>query len=455
MFSIVYFNAYEDGLTSEERNALLSNNTYDYNFVSKDEIFYNQLDSTKRIYSASVSKKENEADTFTVEIDENHFFYKKLLYTPKALLHYFKVFKNGDVNNDDECIFYGRLVSYEKSWNNRIKLTCEGCLAFLKDNFSFVTNREIDNSTVFRNSLLNKVGLFPRYHRAISTVDGHETFSGGYDGLNFNKKPRKVCNFYVNDTKIDSSNISNFFNKEAQYSDFDMVSTDEYKSFSNYELMQKCASALGVKVYAKLDRSESALPDYVKGIETVNNTTKVDQSDGLVGIHYLTEYRTTNKKIEFGKNLIDFTESISEYETFSGIYPSAFDSFSNDTLNVTSYCNPNLFTGYGLIVATKDMADAVNSYKDQPQILQQIFSSEIAKQIPTKSINITFLDLSRLGFDVEEIHMYDNVQVISKPHNLNVTLPVTEITYDLIDVKNSMVQLGKTYSTPITDQIKK
>lgn len=451
MYSIVYFNSYDDGLTDEEIEQQVEAGTYDVNTVSNDEIFYNPLDKHKRIYSASITKKENEPDVFTVEIDENHFFYEKLYSYPFALVHYFKVFKGSDVTSDDDCVFYGRLVSYEKSWNNRLKLTCEGCLAFLKDNFSFVTNREIDNSTVFNNSLLNKVGLFPHATRNISTANGHETYVSTYDTYErINKTPRKVNNFYVDGVKINSANISNYFMERAEYNHFDMEVNDEYKMFTNLELLQKCANAIDVKAYATFDRSESSLPDYVKGIN--ENTGEVDQDSGYVGIHYLTQYRDTNIKIEFGKNLLDFTDSISEDGTFTSVFTGAY--IGNNEIDTSMYYNVNMMEQYGVIASTKDISSELERYSDDSMTQKEILDRMISSQIPTRSLNISFLDLSRFGLDGEEIRLYDNVHVISKPHHMDIELPVTEINYDLLDAKNSTIQLGKTFSTPITDYVK-
>jgi hypothetical protein len=62
--------------------------------------------------------------------------------------------------------------------------------------------------------------------------------------------------------------------------------------------------------------------------------------------------------------------------------------------------------------------------------------------------------LSNLGIEADEIRLYDNVRILSKPHNLDIVLPVTEIHYDLKNPQDSIVQLGKTFSTPITNYIK-
>ncbi|MBP3398676.1 MAG: hypothetical protein J6K75_02845, partial [Erysipelotrichaceae bacterium] len=142
MYNIIYFCSVNN-LSDEEIQEQIENDTYDVNQMTDDTVFYDPLDPAKRIYSATISKKENEADVLTIEINNNHFLFNTIIERVDPLNHYFKVYRN-DTRKDDDCIFYGRMVSFERTWNNRIKLTCEGALAFLKDNWCFITNQEID-----------------------------------------------------------------------------------------------------------------------------------------------------------------------------------------------------------------------------------------------------------------------------------------------------------------------
>jgi len=450
MYNIIYFCSV-DNLSDEEINEQIENDTYDVNQMTDDTVFYDPLDPAKRIYSATISKKENEADVLTIEINNNHFLFNTIIERVDPLNHYFKVYRN-DTRKDEDCIFYGRMVSFERTWNNRIKLTCEGALGFLKDNWCFITNQEIDNGSVYKNILLNKVGLFPRGGRKINIADGRERYYSRSICERINKTPRKINNFYVDGVKVDSSNINEFFSyARADYNDFDMSTSEEYKTMSNYDAMQKCLNAKDIKAYATIDTSECTLPDYVRGINTDN---VVDDDRALVAIHYLTDYRDTDKIIEFGKNLIDFTESISESDRYTAMYPEFWNSVSSTQIDATNYYADAQVEDYGIIAHINDMTKAAEQFGDEPQIIRDIIYREISKQIPTKTLNISFIDLSNFGIDADEIRLYDNVRILSKPHNLDIVLPVTEIHYDLKNPQDSIVQLGKTFSTPITNYIK-
>ena len=413
-----------------------------------DVVFYDELDSTKSIYNPSISKKENTADVFSFEIDKNHFMWDKI----EPLSSYFKVFENAITESN--CIFYGRVVSYEKVWNNHIKYTAEGALAFLKDNYSIVTNQEIDNETAVRNILFGKLGMFPRYQRSIAYNGENETYEQWGEFDNINKSFRKISNIYVDDERLTPTNAQYLFEEyvggHATAADFGFDGSTEAKAFNSYELMQKVAELTGLHIEAELDSSASTLPDYVKGKTAEGN---VDNSQGSWSLHYYSDYHSNHDaNIEFGENLLDFTTTLSQVDRFTAVMPIGKDGLNigGNTISTYIVTRPEQIEEYGYILKVIEYPEIEDVEDLRNAALKDIFFQQTGL-----SINCKFVDLSRLGFDnVSKIRLNDNIRCISRVHNVDEELPVTELTIDLFDVSNSTVQLGKTYSVPITEQIK-
>ena len=66
------------------------------------------------------------------------------------------------------------------------------------------------------------------------------------------------------------------------------------------------------------------------------------------------------------------------------------------------------------------------------------------------SIDISFLDLSKLGVDVDKIDLYDNIEFISTPHNISCSYMVGKMKSDLSKPGDAYVSLGVTTKT-LTD----
>ena len=104
--------------------------------------------------------------------------------------------------------------------------------------------------------------------------------------------------------------------------------------------------------------------------------------------------------------------------------------------------NETLESLYGRIIGTATWDDI-----DDPQTLKNLAQGMVNGQALKTSLTITAFDLSILDSDISRIEVGQYVNVISKPHDLNVWLLCKEKSIDLTHPEKSTVTLGATQAT--------
>lgn len=295
------------------------------------------------------------------------------------------------VFQDDYLLFRGRILNDEQGIYNEKKITCEGELAFLLDSIQ----RPYD----------------------FMSGDLHTTVSELFTFFitNHNSQVEESKRFKVgNITVVDPNNY--------------IVRSDSTYLNTWDSINKKLIESLGGYLFIR------------------------HEADGIY-IDYLANFNTlSSQKIEFGKNLLDFSKVIKGEDIATAIIPlgAKTGEDSDEKLTISSVnggvdyvFDQTAVEEYGLIFKTvehSDVTEASNlltkAYEDLSNAVNLIVS-----------IDLTAVDLSAINVDVNSFRLGTYVKVVSRPNNLDSNFLVQKLSISLSNVSGNKLTLGSTYST--------
>lgn len=166
------------------------------------------------------------------------------------------------------------------------------------------------------------------------------------------------------------------------------------------------------------------------------------------------EYGTlVNQPIELGKNLTDLEITVDATDRINVLVPLGKIgtdgnrlTIQNATVNGAAYGKDyiaadsvNSFYSVSATHQWEDVTDPTNLYNKAVEYLDTVSKAAV-------TISASAADLSLAGYDVSPIRLGDRVRLISKSHNLDVTMLCTGRTYDLLDPAKDTVKLTSTMS---------
>ena len=181
--------------------------------------------------------------------------------------------------------------------------------------------------------------------------------------------------------------------------------------------------------------------------------TRLDSQTGIRYIDYLADYsHVCDQAIEFGVNLLDFSEYISAEDLFTVLIPLGAKQEDADgnyigRVNITS-----VTPGGHEYVSNRAAEDLfgniwkINVWDDitDPNELKALGEAYLAKNLTeATTITITAIDLSLVDVDAEAIHIGDGIRVVSLPHNIDDIFQCSRISYDILSPQNSEYEFGK------------
>lgn len=208
--------------------------------------------------------------------------------------------------------------------------------------------------------------------------------------------------------------------------------------------------------------------DYIndKLIDRLGGYIRTRHYNGIRYIDYLTDYGNINSQsIEFGKNIIDFTQKIDAKDVATIIMPLGAKQQDVDgeeterRLTITNaviddeYYNKDYLIDeaaveiFGRIAKTVIFDDITlpnNLYKKGQEALEEQKTLGI-------TLDLDAIDLHLLNVDVEKISLADSVRVISKPHNIDTWMKVSKINIDFVRPDNTRLIMGTTLGA-LTEQ---
>lgn len=207
---------------------------------------------------------------------------------------------------------------------------------------------------------------------------------------------------------------------------------DSLYRYTNYETTLKCIS----------DKLVNRLGGHIR-IRKVNGVKYID---------YLADYEgQSDQTIEFGKNLLDFSQTIDVSDIATAVIPLG-EKLEESTIealeerltikSVNNGCDfvysPSAVNNYGWIYKTVTF-DSVTVPSNLKRKGEEYLSSV---QFENLVLECTAVDLNNLDVDIQRINILDMVRVISEPHGLNRLFPVTKLKLSLDNPEKDQITLG-------------
>lgn len=178
----------------------------------------------------------------------------------------------------------------------------------------------------------------------------------------------------------------------------------------------------------------------------------------------LQEYgKICEQYIEFGENLLDYSENVSASDLYTCVIPKGarLDESPIEGLeayvDITSVNDGKDYLYSEDAVAVYGWNRCVVSWDDvtQPENLKKKGEDWLKdNQFETMVLELTAADLSMLDSSIESFELGDTVPVYSKPHGMDRTFPVQKLEFHLLDPSQDKLELGSTMKLSYTEQNK-
>ena len=178
----------------------------------------------------------------------------------------------------------------------------------------------------------------------------------------------------------------------------------------------------------------------------------------------LQEYgKICEQPIEFGDNLLDYSENVSASDLYTCVIPKGTRLEESPIegleayVDITSVNDGKDYLYSADAVATYGWNRCVVSWNDvtEPKNLKKKGEDWLKdNQYETMVLELTAADLSMLDADIESFELGDTIPVYSKPHGMDRLFPVQKLELHLQDPSSDKLQLGNTMKLSYTEQNK-
>lgn len=295
------------------------------------------------------------------------------------------------VYQNEEIIFRGRILDSEQGWYNQRKITCEGELAFLNDSIV----RPYDYQTKGQ----------------ISIQDLFTQFIGEH-----NSQVDEVKRFKIGSITVEDGDTTNDLNLISR-------ANEDYDSTWN-SINEKLINSLGGYLRVRHE-TDGVYIDYLKDINILAVQT-----------------------IEFGKNLLDISQTVSGDNMVTAIIPlGAKNEETGKRLTIETVndgkdylINQEQASLYGVIfqkVVWDDVTIADNLLSKAQSYISSI-------GVLNTSIEINAVDISLLDADLNSFKLGTKVRVESEPHGVDSTFMIEKLSIDLMKPESNKLTLNST-----------
>ena len=201
---------------------------------------------------------------------------------------------------------------------------------------------------------------------------------------------------------------------------------------------------------------------------------RYDPIDGKRYLDYLSDYHEEHaQKIEFGKNLLDFTKSFSSEDYCTVLVPRGEQLVDGPYDALTAYFTVESVNGgsiyvtltnddfetppdvlpvdeFGWIESVHDWDDV----SDPSNLLRKAKTYLKDLQFDNMELTVNAFDLNYAGGEYEDIYLNDSVRVISSPHGLDKLFPVTKMEIPLDEPTDTVFTLGSSVKVSLTHREK-
>lgn len=189
-----------------------------------------------------------------------------------------------------------------------------------------------------------------------------------------------------------------------------------------------------------------------KLVKRLGGHIRIRKANGIKYLDYLADYPVTSDQvIEFGRNLLDFSQTLDAQDIATAIIPlgakleeSTIEAL-DERLTIKSVNNDCDFIfnqaavdTFGWVFKTVTF-DAVTVPSNLKRKGEEYLSSV---QFESLVLDVTAVDLNNVNVDISRIHLLDRVRVKSEPHGLDSFFPVTKLIISLEKPESDKIVLG-------------
>ena len=199
-----------------------------------------------------------------------------------------------------------------------------------------------------------------------------------------------------------------------------------------------------------------------KLISRLGGHIRVRHANNIRYIDYLEDYDNTNNQvIEFGENLLDYTEDMDASDVATRIIPlgarleeSSIDALESYTTiesvndGVPFIESNSAIEKFGIVTRTVSFDDITLPQNLKEKAIKYL--SDI--QFENISLTCKAIDLNMVDGSFERIKLGDLIRVISKPHGMDRFFPVTALTLKLDKPEDNTITLGTSIKTGISER---
>ncbi|WP_051197923.1 phage tail protein [Butyrivibrio sp. MB2005] len=189
-------------------------------------------------------------------------------------------------------------------------------------------------------------------------------------------------------------------------------------------------------------------------INDIGGYISIRNEDGILYVDYLDDYLdTSDQKIEFGENLLDFTKGFNTTDLATRIIPlgSVLESESTETIkkrltieevnNGKNYIeSTDAIESFGIITKTviwDDVTTASALFSKGKKYLQE-------SQFDNMTIECSAIDLHYADDNIPAFTVGQYAWVVSNPHGLNKRFPISALSLSLDNIADNTITLGIT-----------
>lgn len=175
--------------------------------------------------------------------------------------------------------------------------------------------------------------------------------------------------------------------------------------------------------------TSAAMSDDLTGV--FGGYIRTRRSGGTVYLDYIGDYgKAGNQNIEFGVNMIDFSESVSSDDIFTVLLPTGSDGVTMEGITGSKYVKiPNAVERYGTVVRAVSFSDIKEAGAELMQAAYDYIEKNYKEMPPT--LTLTAIDLKRLDFALDGFELGTRIGILSEPHGINGSPVCSKISYNL------------------------
>lgn len=175
--------------------------------------------------------------------------------------------------------------------------------------------------------------------------------------------------------------------------------------------------------------TSAAMSDDLTGV--FGGYIRTRRSGGTVYLDYIGDYgKAGNQNIEFGVNMIDFSESVSSDDIFTVLLPTGSEGVTMEGITGSKYVKiPNAVERYGTVVRAVSFSDIKEAGAELMQAAYDYIEKNYKEMPPT--LTLTAIDLKRLDFALDGFALGTRIGILSEPHGINGSPVCSKISYNL------------------------